>query len=122
MQNFLLVALGGALGASARYGAGLIAIQLGWAGFPWATLFVNVLGGLLMGMLAGWLAEGGPALRLLLGVGVLGGFTTFSAFSIDAIRLIESNQAGAAFAYIAASVILSIGACWAGLALVRSFA
>lgn len=122
MQNFLLVALGGAIGASARYGVGLVSIQLGWSGFPWATLAINVSGGLAMGLLAGWLGEGGPALRLLLGVGVLGGFTTFSAFSIDAVRLIEANQMGAALAYVLASVLLSIGACWLGLALVRGAA
>ncbi|MGE0828786.1 MAG: fluoride efflux transporter CrcB [Hyphomonadaceae bacterium] len=122
MQSVFLVALGGALGALARYGVGEASLRLGWSGFPWATLAVNASGGLAMGLLAGWLGEGGPALRLLLGVGVLGGFTTFSAFSLDAVRLLESNQAGAAFAYIAASLVLSIGFCWAGLMLARSAA
>jgi CrcB protein len=119
MQSVLLVAFGGALGAVARYGTGIVALRLGIGGFPWATLFVNVLGGLVMGALAGWLSEGAPALRLFLGVGVLGGFTTFSAFSIDVVRLIEMNQASAALAYVAASVIVSVGACWLGLVLAR---
>lgn len=122
MQAFLLVAAGGALGAMARYGAGLITLALGWSAFPWATLCVNVAGGLAMGALAGWLGEGGHALRLLLGVGVLGGFTTFSAFSLDVLRLIESNQIAAAAAYVLASVVISIGACWIGLALTRGAA
>jgi CrcB protein len=119
MQSVFLVAFGGALGAVARYGTGIVAVRLGIGGFPWATLFVNVLGGLFMGALAGWLSEGAPALRLFLGVGVLGGFTTFSAFSIDVVRLIEMNQTSAALAYVAASVIVSVGACWLGLVLVR---
>jgi CrcB protein len=119
MQSVLLVAFGGAVGAVARYGTGIVAVRLGIGGFPWATLFVNVLGGLLMGMLAGWLSESGPALRLFLGVGMLGGFTTFSAFSIDVVRLIEMNQPSAALAYVAASVIVSVGACWLGLVLTR---
>lgn len=119
MQAFLLVAAGGALGAMARYGAGLMTLSLGWSAFPWATLGVNIAGGFAMGALAGWLGEGGHELRLLLGVGVLGGFTTFSAFSLDTIRLIESNQMAAAGAYMLASVIGAIGACWLGLLLVR---
>lgn len=123
MQAFLLVAAGGALGAMARYGAGLVTLSLGWSAFPWATLGVNILGGLAMGVLAGWLGEGGGhELRLLLGVGVLGGFTTFSAFSLDTVRLIESNQLAAAAAYVLASVIVSIGACWLGLMATRSMA
>jgi CrcB protein len=72
-----------------------------------------------MGLLAGWLAEGSPALRLLLGVGVLGGFTTFSAFSIDVVRLMEANELMPALAYVLASVIGAIGACWLGLILAR---
>lgn len=110
------------MGASARYGVGLLAERMGAANFPWATLVVNVLGGFAMGLLAGWVAAGGPALRLLLGVGLLGGFTTFSAFSIETVRLIEANQWGAALGYVAASVFVSIGACWAGLALARGAA
>lgn len=120
MQAVLLVAVGGAVGAVARYGAGALSLALGLAGFPWATFLVNVVGGLAMGALAGWLGEGGAALRLLLGVGVLGGFTTFSAFSLDAVRLLEANQIGLAAAYVLGSTILSIGACWLGFVLARS--
>jgi len=120
MQNLFLVALGGALGATARYGVGQASLALGLAAFPWATFVVNTTGGLAMGALAGWLGEGGQALRLLLGVGVLGGFTTFSAFSLDTIRLIEANQTGAALAYVLGSVILAVGACWLGLTLTRA--
>ncbi|NWG53402.1 MAG: fluoride efflux transporter CrcB [Hydrogenophilaceae bacterium] len=119
MQSLLLVAAGGAVGAMARYGAGALAVRLGLAGFPWSTLAVNLLGGFAMGLLAGWLAEGSPALRLLLGVGVLGGFTTFSAFSIDVVRLMEANELMPALAYVLASVIGAIGACWLGLILAR---
>lgn len=120
MQSFLLVAIGGALGAVARYGVGLATAALGLAGFPWATLFVNLSGGLAMGALAGLLGPDGETLRLLLGVGVLGGFTTFSAFSLDTMRLLETGQVTLAFAYVAASVVLSICACWAGLMLTRA--
>ena len=110
------------MGASARYGVSLLAERMGAANFPWATLVVNVGGGFAMGLLAGWLGAGGPTLRILLGVGLLGGFTTFSAFSIEAVRLIEANQWGAALGYVAASLLVSIGACWAGLALARGAA
>jgi fluoride exporter len=118
MNGFLLVGLGGALGAMARFGVGRL---LGATAFPWATLAVNVLGGLLMGLLAGWLvARGGsePA-RLFLGVGLLGGFTTFSAFSLETLLLIDRGEAGHAAAYVAASVIASVGSVAAGLWLTR---
>ena len=119
MMNVLLVALGGAVGAVARYGVGLGAARLFGLAFPWGTLLVNVVGGLAMGVLA---AEAGPdqeALRLALGVGVLGGFTTFSAFSLETVRLME-HQPGLAMLYVAASVLLSVGACWVGLSLGRA--
>jgi CrcB protein len=114
MMNLLLVAIGGAVGSAARYGVGLAAARILGAAFPWGTLIVNVVGGLAMGLLA---ARVGPAeenMRLLLGVGVLGGFTTFSAFSLDTLRLME-REPGSALFYVLASLILSIGACWAGL-------
>lgn len=115
---WLLVALGGAVGSVARYGAGLAAAR--WLGlaFPWGTLIVNVVGGLAMGLLA---ARAGPDqehMRVLLGVGFLGGFTTFSAFSLETVRLME-HQPGLAALYAAASVALSVGACWLGFALGR---
>jgi CrcB protein len=80
MQSHLLVAAGGAAGALARRCADVHAARLGLAGFAWSTLAANLMGGFATGRLAGWLAEGSRGLRLLLGVGVLGGFTTFSAF------------------------------------------
>jgi CrcB protein len=107
----LHVALGGAIGSVLRYQAGR---WLTWAlgpqavtMFPWATLAVNALGSVLMGVLAGWLARqgGGDELRLLLGVGVLGGFTTFSAFSLELVMLMQRGQ----FLYAALYLLLSIG-------------
>ena len=124
MPPLLLVMAGGALGAGARHlvGRGMLA----WLGasFPWGTLSVNLLGGLLMGLLAGALARtsAGERWRLFLGVGVLGGFTTFSAFSLDTVTLIERGQAIAALGYVLASVVGSIAALVAGLSLARSFA
>lgn len=119
MQAFLLVAAGGAIGSIARYGAGLMVTALGFGVFPWATLAVNIVGGFLMGALVGWAPDSGSTLRVLLGVGALGGFTTFSAFSIETVRMLETNQIGAAMAYVASSVVLSVGACWLGLMTAR---
>src|SRR5690606_34962627 len=116
----LLVGLGGAVGSMARYGVGRL---VGFTGFPLATLIVNVAGSLLMGILVGCLARSTPAwsaeARLLLATGVLGGFTTFSAFSLDAISLMERGQTSQALAYIALSLLLSLGALALGLWLMR---
>ncbi|HEY0052230.1 MAG TPA: fluoride efflux transporter CrcB [Caulobacteraceae bacterium] len=124
MIRLLLVAAGGAIGSAARFGLGA-AVQR-WrpeSGWPWGTLCANVLGGLLMGALVGWLALRGGAdqerLRLLLGVGVLGGFTTFSAFTLETVLMIEQRRLPAASAYIALSVALSVAALVAGLWLAR---
>lgn len=114
MMQVLLVALGGAVGAVARYGVGVGAARILGLGFPWGTLIVNILGGLAMGLLAARLGPEQVNLRLALGVGVLGGFTTFSAFSLETVRLME-QQPGLAMLYVAASVVLCVGACWAGL-------
>ena len=118
MMNVFLVAVGGAVGAVARYGVGLGAARLFGLAFPWGTLAVNIVGGLAMGLLAAKTAPEQEALRLALGVGVLGGFTTFSAFSLETVRLME-HQPGLAMLYAAASVVLSVGACWVGLSLGR---
>ena len=124
MTRLLIVAAGGALGAVARYGIGLGAVRLFPAAqWPWGTLAVNVAGGLLMGLLAGWLAFRGGAhaesLRLFAAVGVLGGFTTFSAFSLETALMIERRQLAMAGGYVAASVILSIAALFLGLMVAR---
>lgn len=126
MTHLLLVAAGGALGASLRHLFGLGVMRLLGIGFPFGTLGVNIVGSFLMGTLIAWLAfkseGGGQAVRLFLATGVLGGFTTFSAFSLETILLWERGQAGLAATYVATSVVLSIMALAAGLALVRSMA
>ena len=118
MSQILLVAIGGALGSLARYGVGLAAAR--WLGlaFPWGTLVVNVAGGLAMGVLFARVGPEQEGLRLLVGVGVLGGFTTFSTFSLETVRLLEHGP-GLGLFYVACSLILSVGACWAGLVLGR---
>ncbi len=118
MMNLLLVAAGGALGAVARFGVGVGAARLLGLAFPWGTLLVNVVGGLAMGLLAARVGPEQETLRLAVGVGVLGGFTTFSAFSLETVRLME-HQPGLALLYAAASVVLSVGACWVGLSVGR---
>jgi fluoride exporter len=117
MMQILLVALGGALGSVARYGVGVAAARWFGAGFPWGTLAVNVIGGVAIGVLAARVPDNENA-RLLLGVGLLGGFTTFSAFSLETVRLME-HQPGLAALYAAASFVLSVGGCWVGLTLGR---
>lgn len=123
-MSFLTVALGGAIGASLRHGLGLVTLRLFGPGFPVGTLFANVLGGLLMGLLMGWLLknmpENGQTIRLFVGVGILGGFTTFSAFSLDALRMVETKNYGLFVGYVGASVILSIAAVALGLFMMRS--
>ena len=119
--TLIQVALGGAFGASARYLTGVASVRLFGPGFPWATLTVNIVGSFLMGVLVVVLAHfGGNKYAPLLMTGMLGGFTTFSAFSLDAITIFERGETLTAAAYVAASVILSIAAIVAGLAVARS--
>ena len=122
-MNWLFVALGGALGSVARYAVGVQATRAFGGGWPYGTLIVNIVGGLAMGALAAWLAHAMPAgqerWRALLGVGLLGGFTTFSAFSLETALMIERRAFGAAGAYVALSVGLSVAALFAGLILTR---
>ena len=114
--TLLQVALGGALGAAARYLTFLGANRLLGPGFPWGTLAVNILGSFLMGVLVVALAHlSANRLAPFLVTGLLGGFTTFSAFSLDALTLWERGEAGAAAAYVAGSVLLSLAAILAGL-------
>lgn len=123
MTRLLLVAAGGALGSVARYGVGVLAAKLApGAVWPWATLGVNLIGGALMGLLAGWLTargQGGESVRLFAAVGVLGGFTTFSAFSLEVALMIERRQFGLAAGYTGLSVGLSVAALFLGLMLAR---
>ena len=123
MQTLLLVAVGGASGAVMRYLLGVQALRLAGSGWPYGTFTANILGGFLMGVLAAVLALRGGAdqekWRLLLGVGVLGGFTTFSAYSLEVALMIERRAYGQAAAYSLGSVVLSIAALFAGLILAR---
>jgi fluoride exporter len=123
MQALLLVGAGGAAGAMARYLLNVQATQALGLRWPYGTGAANVLGGFLMGVLAGWLAHRGGAdqekWRLLLGVGVLGGFTTFSAFSLELALMIERREYAPALAYSLGSVVLSVAALFAGLVLMR---
>ena len=123
MNHLLLVALGGAIGASFRHLAGIGALRLMGAAFPWGTLFVNVIGSVVMGLFIAWLVKRGGSneLRLFFATGVLGGFTTFSAFSLDVANMIERGSMMPAFGYIAASVIISILALFIGLWFGRAF-
>ncbi len=124
MSNLILVMLGGAIGAGARHLIGLLALARFGPGFPWGTLAVNLAGGLAIGLVAGWMGRSGGSepLRLFAAVGVLGGFTTFSAFSLETVLMIERGQFGAASAYVAASVVGSIALLFVGLAATRAAA
>jgi CrcB protein len=123
MPNLLLVMLGGAIGAGLRYGVGLAAVRRLGAGFPWGTLLVNLAGGLGAGLLLGFLiARGGSAdpWRLFLGVGLLGGFTTFSAFSAETAYMLQRGDFGLAGLYTLVSVAGGLALLFAGLWLARA--
>lgn len=122
MPNLLIVMLGGAIGAGARHLVGVLTLARFGPGFPWGTLSVNLAGGLLMGLLAGWMARSGgsEASRLFLAVGVLGGFTTFSAFSLETFLMIERSQYGIAAFYVGTSVVGSVLLLFLGLWLWRT--
>jgi CrcB protein len=125
MTAYLLVFLGAGLGGMLRHGVNVGCAR--WCGteFPWGTMTINILGSLVMGLVAGWLAFRASEswtqnARLFLMTGILGGFTTFSAFSLDTMLLWERGQTGAALTYVLVSVLGSILALAAGLALVRT--
>ena len=124
MQTYLLVGLGGGVGAMLRYGFGVYVGKFQSNPFPLGTFGVNIIGSLLMGLLIGFLAkttpEWQPEARLLLATGLLGGFTTFSAFSLDVVTLIERGSLFLAAIYAVASLILAVMALFIGLWLTRS--
>lgn len=125
MNAYLLVGLGGAVGAMARYGMGT-ALPTPTNGFPLATALINIVGSLAMGVLIGALAKSAPhyqdEIRLFVAVGMFGGFTTFSSFSLEAITLIERGDFMLASVYIVGSVLLSLAGLWVGLSAARVLA
>jgi fluoride exporter len=124
-MGYLVVFLGGGIGAALRHGINLAVARLVGTAFPYGTLMINITGSFIMGLVAAYFAFKGDASqhwRLFLTTGILGGYTTFSAFSLDAALLYERGEMGMAALYVAASVALSIAGLFAGLALVRSFA
>lgn len=121
---YLIVFLGGGLGAALRHGINLGSARAFGTGFPYGTLLINITGSLVMGLAAAYFAFKGDASqhwRLFLTTGILGGYTTFSTFSLDAALLYERGELGPAAIYVLASVALSIAGLFAGFALVRSF-
>ncbi|MCX5521238.1 fluoride efflux transporter CrcB [Kaistia defluvii] len=127
MYPVVLVFIGAGLGGVFRHGVNIGLARGFGAAFPWATLTVNVIGSCVMGMLVGYLAFRGGAhwtqhARLFLATGVLGGFTTFSTFSLDVVMLLERGETGSAALYAGSSLIVSVLALFAGLLLVRTLA
>lgn len=123
MNHILLVAAGGALGSVARYLTGLATLRWFGPGYPWGTLAVNIVGGLVIGIFAELIArrfDGSQELRLFIITGILGGFTTFSAFSLEVTTMAERGDVLTAVGYVLVSVLISVAAVFAGLALVRS--
>lgn len=123
LQALMWVGAGGALGSCARYLSFVVLGQWVGTGFPWGTLFVNIVGSFVMGVLAelGALAwQPGQDVKLFLMTGILGGFTTFSTFSLDVALLVERHDWIVAGLYVCASVILSVGALFTAMALVRN--
>ena len=126
MNPYLLVAVGGALGSMARYGTGVLVGKAWTAAFPLATMLINIAGSLAMGLFIGWLVRTAPSwqedVRLFVAVGIFGGFTTFSSFSLDTISMLERGEVGPALLYVLASVIIGIGALYGGLVVMRGVA
>ena len=125
MKHLLLVAAGGAIGSSLRHLANVASLRWLGPGFPWSTLAVNIVGCFAMGVLIELIARrfgASQEMRLFIATGILGGFTTFSAFSLDAAVLWERGAHGVAALYVSASVIGALAALFAGLWLARSLA
>ena len=124
-MSYLLVFVGGGLGATLRYLINVTCARTLGTGFPWGTFLINITGSTVMGLIAGYLALKGEASqpwRLFLMTGILGGYTTFSAYSLDAALLYERGQLGLAAVSVIGSVVLSIAGLFAGLWLVRQMA
>jgi len=124
-MGFLIVFVGGGLGAALRHGVNLLSARLVGTAFPYATLFENVSGSLVMGLLTAlFVARSGMPqhLRLFLTTGILGGYTTFSTFSLDSALLYERGELGLAALYVIASVVLSLAGLFFGLFLIRQWA
>ncbi len=125
MMGYLIVFLGGGIGAALRHGVNLGSARLFGVTFPWHTAIENVSGSLVMGLLAGYFAfradPSSQSWRLFLTTGILGGYTTFSSFSLDAVLLYERGEMLQALLYVVGSVVLGILGLVAGLALVRHF-
>jgi CrcB protein len=122
IKTLALIALGGAIGSAARHGMNMLALRFAGPDFPWGTIAVNIIGSLAIGIIAGTLAQltnWSQELRLFLVVGVLGGFTTFSAFSLDSVLLWERGAYLQMALYIGGSVLISIAGTFGGLAIVR---
>lgn len=123
-MNYVLVLVGGGLGSVLRYSVTVLSGRALGTNFPWGTFLINISGSVAMGLIAGYLALKGQASqpwRLFIMTGVLGGYTTFSAFSLDASVLYERGDLGLAMAYVLGSVCLSIAGLFAGLAFIRHF-
>jgi fluoride exporter len=122
MHPLFPVMAGGAVGAALRYMVGTALNLRAGEGWPWGTFSVNIVGGFAMGILAALMLRGSASdmLRLFIGVGLLGGFTTFSAFSLEGYQMVQRGQFGLLSAYVLASVLGSIAALAAGFALVRA--
>ena len=115
MTDYLLVFVGGGAGAVIRYAVGELFRGRGWsAHFPWHTFLINVAGSFALGLLAVLCKDRAAMLRLL-GIGVCGGFTTFSTFSVEAVRLIEEERIGAAMGYAIGSVLAAVFGAWSGM-------
>lgn len=124
MTRWFVVALGGALGSAARYGAGLLALRILGSGFPYGTLFVNLAGCLGIGLGAGWIQARGPhpeGLWLFAVTGFLGGFTTFSAFGFESFHLLAGGHLAKAFLSLAANLSGGLLAVWGGMSLGKRF-
>ena len=124
-MNYLLVFIGGGLGSSLRHTVNMVSSRYLGTAFPYHTFIINITGSIVMGLIAGYLAFKGDAAqswRLFLMTGILGGYTTFSAFSLDTALLYERGEIGLALLYVLGSVVLAILGLFAGLALVRHFA